>query len=133
MTEQADRDAAALDRIADLGDELDDYEAREQHLAAEQRREFTERMAETGRGLERAGAEIAELKAAADDVARRMEALDNLMQQNVSTRRLTLNQVWWRLTDAGHLEAANLVGRMIDTADMLTDIDGKGAEAGEGK
>lgn len=97
----------------------DDWQAAEEQLAADyddhhaQRDDFTKRLAATGEGLVKAGKEMAELKAACDDVARRMEALDRRMMSPATVRRATLNKVWDALVDAGNISGAHLVMKMI--------------------
>lgn len=105
MRDEADRAQDWLDAEADQQAELEDHHA--------QRDDFTERLADTGRRLEAAGKEIAELKTAAADIARRMEALDMAAMTPATVRRATLNKVWDALIDNGHISAAHLVMKMI--------------------
>jgi hypothetical protein len=82
-------------------------------LAAQGRKALSERLADTGQRLDKAGQEIRDLKAKADDVARRLEALDAGVMEPATVRRATLNQVWDKLMDAGNLTGAQLVMRML--------------------
>lgn len=84
-------------------------------LAAQGRKALSEKLADTGQRLDKAGQEIRDLKAKADDVARRLEALDAGVMEPATVRRATLNQVWDKLMDAGNLTGAQLVMRMISS------------------
>lgn len=105
-------DDAHADRwLDDMADEANDLD---QHHA--QRDDFADRLKSTGEGLAKAGKEIAELKAACADVARRMEALDRAAMAPDMVRRATLNKVWDTLIDAGNISGAQLVMKMIGEA-----------------
>ncbi|MGH6978922.1 MAG: hypothetical protein ACRED4_06495 [Brevundimonas sp.] len=67
-----------------------------------------------GKGLDRAGKDMAEMRAALDAVDERMRKLDAELTKPSVVRRATLNQVWDRLLDAGHLAAAREVMKMIE-------------------
>lgn len=82
-------------------------------LAAQGRKSLSERLAEQGARMEKAGQEIRDLKAKADDVLARLEALDKAHLEPAAVRRATLNQVWDKLMDAGNITGATLVMRMI--------------------
>lgn len=77
------------------------------------RANLAEHFADTGKRLAKAGEEIKELKAKADDVLARLEALDAANTKPEAVRRATLNQVWDKLIDAGNITGAQLVMRMI--------------------
>lgn len=97
-----------------LDAEADHHNDLEQHHA--QRDDFATRLAATGEGLAKAGKEIADMKAAMEDVARRMEALDRAAMAPDMVRRATLNKVWDTLIDAGNISGAQLVMKMIGEA-----------------
>lgn len=82
-------------------------------LAAQGRKALSEKLADTGKRLDRAGGEIRELKAQADAVLARLEALDAGVMDPATVRRATLNQVWDKLIDAGNIRGAEVVMRMI--------------------
>lgn len=67
-----------------------------------------------GKGLDRAGKDMAEMRAALDAVDERMRKLDAELTKPSVVRRATLNQVWDRLLEAGHLAAAREVMKMIE-------------------
>lgn len=77
--------------------------------------EFTDRQRaeEVATGLEKAKRELADLKSAADNVAARMRALDDVVRAPAAVRRAALNEVATRLTAAGHYVAAGIVRNMI--------------------
>lgn len=82
-------------------------------LAAQGRKALSEKLADTGKRLDLAGDEIRELKAQADAVLARLEALDAGVMDPATVRRATLNQVWDKLIDAGNITGAQVVMRMI--------------------
>jgi hypothetical protein len=82
-------------------------------LAAQGRTSLTERLADTGKRLDKAGDEIRDLKAKADAVLARLEALDAQAMSPQVVRRATLNQVWDKLMDAGNITGAQEVMKMI--------------------
>jgi hypothetical protein len=82
-------------------------------LASQGRKQLSERLADTGRKLDKAGDEIRDLKAKADAVAARLEALDAQVMSPATVRRATLNQVWDKLMDAGNITGAQEVMKMI--------------------
>lgn len=67
-----------------------------------------------GAGLDKAGQEMREMRAALDAVDERMRKLDAELTKPSVVRRATLNQVWDKLLDAGQLEAARVVMKMIE-------------------
>lgn len=66
----------------------------------------------TGR-LMKAGHDMAGIREALDAVDARMRKLDAQLTSPSTVRRATLNQVWDRLVEAGQLEAAIIVMKMI--------------------
>lgn len=82
-------------------------------LASQGRKALSEKLADTGKLLGRAGDEIRELKAQANAVLARLEALDAGVMDPATVRRATLNQVWDKLIDAGNIRGAEVVMRMI--------------------
>jgi hypothetical protein len=82
-------------------------------LASQGRTSLTKKLADTGQRLDRAGDEIRELKAKADDIAARLERMDRAHLEPAAVRRATLNQVWDKLMDAGNITGAQLVMRML--------------------
>jgi hypothetical protein len=82
-------------------------------LASQGRKQLSERLADTGKRLDKAGEEIRELKAKADEVAARLEAMDRAHLEPAAVRRATLNQVWDKLMDAGNITGAQEVMKMI--------------------
>uniref|UniRef100_A0AAU7GWV1 C2H2-type domain-containing protein n=1 Tax=Streptomyces phage Geonosis TaxID=3158856 RepID=A0AAU7GWV1_9CAUD len=70
-------------------------------------------LARTGAGLAVAGREMAEMRAALDNVDERMRKLNAQLTSPATVRRATLNQVWDRLLDAGDLTGAAIVMKMI--------------------
>jgi len=66
----------------------------------------------TGR-LMKAGHDMAGIREALDAVDARMRKLDAQLTSPSTVRRATLNQVWDRLLEAGQLEAATIVMKMI--------------------
>lgn len=71
-------------------------------------------LARTGAGLAEAGREMAEMRATLDAVDKRMQKLDAQLTSPATVRRATLNQVWYRLIDAGDLTGAAIVMMMIN-------------------
>lgn len=71
-------------------------------------------LARMGAGLAEAGREMAEMRAAMDAVDARMKKLDEQLTSPATVRRATLNQVWYRLIDAGDLSGAAIVMKMIN-------------------
>lgn len=84
-------------------------------LAAQGRKALSEKLADTGTRLDKAAQEIRDLKAKADAVARRLEALDAGIMQPAVVRRATLNQAWDKLIDAGDIVGAQVIMRMISS------------------
>ncbi|AMD42779.1 hypothetical protein SEA_XKCD426_38 [Streptomyces phage Xkcd426] len=78
------------------------------------RLDLAERWAEVGEGLDRAGREMAEMRQQMDDVDARLARLNEALTKPSVVRRATLNQVWDKLVDEGHMGAAAIVMRMIN-------------------
>lgn len=82
-------------------------------LASQGRTSLTKKLADTGKRLDKAGAEIRELKAKADDIAARLERMDRAHLEPAAVRRATLNQVWDKMIDQGNITGAQLVMRLL--------------------
>lgn len=80
----------------------------------QQREDLQAEWARVGTGLNKAGQEMREMRAALDAVDERMRKLDAELTKPSVVRRATLNQVWDKLLDAGHLAAAREVMKMIE-------------------
>lgn len=83
-------------------------------LVGGERLDLSQRLADMGRRLDQAGVEIRTLKAKADSVIQRMEALDTYMMRPEAVRRVTLTQVIAKLMDDGNSSAARIVMGMMD-------------------
>lgn len=81
---------------------------------AEDRRSLDVRLSETGAGLAEAGRELHNLRETLDGVDAALMRIQNQLRSPSVVRRATLNQVWDRLSEAGHTNAAMLVMKMID-------------------
>lgn len=80
----------------------------------QQREDLQAEWSRVGAGLDKASQEMREMRAALDAVDERMRKLDAELTKPSVVRRATLNQVWDRLLDAGHLAAAREVMKMIE-------------------
>lgn len=78
-------------------------ERAQQHLA----------MSEMNGRLKDAGEEMSVMREALDAIDEQMRKLDAQLTSPATVRRATLNQVWDRLVDAGHIGAASVVMKMI--------------------
>lgn len=87
-------------------------------IKAQHRDDVNERMAETGRKLDKARQELADLKARSTATLRRLEALDAGIADPVAVRRATLLQAWDQLIDAGNIAGAQTVMGMVDRNDL---------------
>ncbi len=76
--------------------------------------DMSQRLADTGKRLDKAGVEIRGLQAQADAVIQRLAALDAHLIRPEVVRRTTLNQVLNKLMDEGSLDAARIVYGMLD-------------------
>lgn len=83
-------------------------------IRQQDRADLAKHFAETGARLAKAGEEIRDLKATADAVARRLEALDAMATSPAAVRRASLLSVWDRLMDKGDITGAQVVMQMID-------------------
>lgn len=72
------------------------------------------RLSAVGTGLEQAGQEIRDLKAAADAVLARLEALDAAVMAPAAVRSAALNQAWDRMLAEGSMSGARIMQRMIN-------------------
>lgn len=77
------------------------------------RAELTAEWTRVGDGLDKAGREMAELRASLDAVDAKMAKMDAALTSPATVRRATLNQVWDKLLDAGDLTGAAIVMKMI--------------------
>ncbi len=77
------------------------------------RRDLAVRLANHGKALEGAGHEMAQLRYAFDDIDKRMIAMQAALTRPSVVRRATLNQVWDRLIDEGHVQAALVIAKML--------------------
>lgn len=71
------------------------------------------RLMSLGEDLDRAGQEIRELKASADAVLARLEALDAAVMAPAAVRSAALNQAWDRMLAEGSMSGARIMQRMI--------------------
>lgn len=78
-----------------------------------ERNDLATEMQDFNEGMNRATAEMAELKNLMSEVDRRVAALKTDLTKPSAVRRATLNQVWTRLHKAGELKAALVVAEMI--------------------
>lgn len=77
------------------------------------RADLDTKLSQVGAGLDVAGREMADMRAALDAVDARMAKLDAQLISPATVRRATLNQVWDRLLDAGDMVGAAIVMKMI--------------------
>jgi hypothetical protein len=85
--------------------------------ADEQVPDHDDEIAEAGRKFKAAQVEVERAREEMAQVGDRLDRLNrNLLTAN-TVRRATLVQVWDRLIDAGHVAAAQIVTRMIESRD----------------
>lgn len=77
------------------------------------RADLHHKLADNSEKLAQAGQEMAALRATMDEVDARMARLDAQLTSPSVVRRATLNQVWDKLVDEGHMGAAATVMKMI--------------------
>lgn len=85
-----------------------------EHATPQDRAELATAVTEAGERWRQAGEDMRAMRAALDAVDERMRKLDTELTKPSVVRRATLNQVWDRLLDAGHLAAAREVMKMIE-------------------
>lgn len=77
------------------------------------RKLLDDRLTEVNTGMAAAARDMAAIREALDETDHRMRELHARLLSPSTVRRATLNQVWDRLVDAGHLSAASIVMTMI--------------------
>jgi hypothetical protein len=78
------------------------------------RAELALKLEENNYRLKSAGDDMQQLREQLDAIDNRMAKLDADLTRPSVVRRATLNQVWDRLIDQGHMAAASVVMKMIN-------------------